>query len=109
MRDGCEPGSVFCLRIKHACRASAGALQIARTRCIARLEGYRLAFSKKSDDESGKATVLSCSDSGCRVFGVVYDLDESDLEVLDRFEGAGKGYHRVSDIQVRAEELQGAL
>jgi hypothetical protein len=35
-----------------------------------------------------------------RVFGVVFDLDESELPVLDRFEDAGKGYDRRDGFPV---------
>jgi hypothetical protein len=72
----------------------------AKARGVARADNHALAFCKKSQDGSGKATLSSCPDDGCRVFGVVFDLDECELPELDRFEGAGKGYDRIDGFQV---------
>lgn len=43
-----------------------------------------------------------CDQEGSRVYGVVFDLDESDLPTLDRHEGAGSGYDRVVHLRARA-------
>ncbi len=74
----------------------------AKVRCTATIDGYMLAFSKKSKDGSAKATMYPCDQEGSRVYGVVFDLDESDLPTLDRLEGAGSGYDRVLHLQARA-------
>jgi gamma-glutamylcyclotransferase len=74
----------------------------ATVRCAAAINGYRLAFSKNSQDGSGKATIYPCQEEGCRVYGMVFDLDESDLPTLDRFEGTGRGYDRVEGLRAQA-------
>jgi gamma-glutamylcyclotransferase len=56
--------------------------------------GYRLTFSKLSQDGSGKATLLQTGDENDQVFGAVYSLTESDLRRLDEVEEAGIGYDR---------------
>lgn len=70
----------------------------ARARQVAWADKYALAFCKRSRDGSGKATLSACPTAGCRVFGVVFDLDECKLPELDRAEGAA--YDRIDDFQV---------
>ncbi len=65
------------------------------SRCLgsARLDGYRLAFTRRSViSGSGVADVVPAA--GDEVWGVVYELDERDLEQLDRKEGLGWAYTR---------------
>lgn len=71
----------------------------ARVRSAASLPGYRLAFSKRSSDGSGKATLVSDPDS-C-VNGVVFDIATADAVELDRIEGLGKGYERLEALAAR--------
>src|ERR1700676_3983636 len=52
---------------------------------------YRLVFNKKSQDGSGKASVVPHSSS--KVWGVVYIIPGGDLKTLDA--GEGQGYHRI--------------
>jgi gamma-glutamylcyclotransferase (GGCT)/AIG2-like uncharacterized protein YtfP len=68
----------------------------AQARSVVRVDDYKLSFFKKGRDGSGKA--MTSKSAGGRVFGVVFDLDESDLASLDRFEGVGQGYDRVGDF-----------
>lgn len=63
------------------------------------LEGHVLAFSKIGQEGSGKATVIEQAAS--QVFGVVFALDPRELDLLDGFEGRGKGYDRIDDCGVR--------
>lgn len=56
--------------------------------------GYRLLFSKVSQDGSGKATLLHTGDAGDKVLGAIYELNETDLYRLDEIEEAGIGYDR---------------
>ncbi|SRR5437660_4519809 len=55
------------------------------------LLAYRLVFNKRSQDGSGKANVEPHEPS--HVWGVLYTIPDTDLETLDRREGAG--YRRV--------------
>jgi hypothetical protein len=53
---------------------------------VARLDGYRFQYNKKSDDGSAKANV---SRPGDAVWGVCYEIDLCDFERLQQYE---KGY-----------------
>ena len=75
----------------------------AKPRWVASASNYALTFCKKSKDGSGKATLSSCPTDRRPVFGIVFDLDEYELPKLDKAEGAGNGYDRVDDFQVRIE------
>lgn len=76
-------------------------------RCVASADEYRLGFSKKSRDGSGKATIWR--DAASRVYGVVFELDETELPMLDKAEGARSGYDRIKNFQVQAVALDRAL
>jgi gamma-glutamylcyclotransferase len=79
----------------------------AKARHVAYADNWALTFSKRSQDGSGKATISIAT--GGRVFGVVFDLDESELPELDRFEGAGRGYDRKDDFLVHIAGSQEPL
>lgn len=69
------------------------------------LEHFALAFRKKGRDGSGKCDISS--EPGSRVFGGLFRFPEDGLEVLDRIEGLGFGYERLSvEILVDNERLQ---
>ena len=61
-------------------------------------EGQALTFSKKSLDGSGKATILRAECSESIVYGTLYEIAESELSDLDRFEG--KDYDREEQFIV---------
>lgn len=63
------------------------------------INGYRIEFSKRSKDESGKATLVRENNS--IVHGILYKINYRDLKSLDAAEGAGYGYERIT-IEVRA-------
>ncbi len=82
-------------RLVHRCDA-------ARPLGMAKAEGYRVGFAKYSwVDGSGKATILP--DAGT-AWGVLYDLPEAQIEVLDAFEGVGNGYDRLDALTVEGPE-----
>lgn len=59
----------------------------------ARLDGYRLAFTRRSlVSDTGVADVVAAPQDA--VWGVVYELDDAELEALDRKEGNGWAYAR---------------
>ncbi|MGE3831850.1 MAG: gamma-glutamylcyclotransferase family protein [Parvibaculaceae bacterium] len=70
----------------------------AKARCLGLADGHKLAFNKKSQDGSGKATIPP--DEASRVYGIVFDINETELPALDKAEGAGIGYDRIDDFQV---------
>jgi len=76
-----------------------------RSRCetaefvgIAKVVGFSVQFDKRSKlDGSGKATLVR---SNCDAFGVVFEIENSDLPELDRHEGKGRGYYRDDCFRV---------
>ena len=65
--------------------------------------GWRLAFAKRGADGSGKATLLRSARGSDRVHGVLFEIDLSERDALDRVEGPG--YARLDDLAVeRASE-----
>jgi gamma-glutamylcyclotransferase (GGCT)/AIG2-like uncharacterized protein YtfP len=70
----------------------------ARFICIAKLPDHRLAFTRKSVKRNcGVADAVP--ESGCEVWGVVYEITDEDLERLDRCEGFSPGRARNSYIR----------
>ena len=75
----------------------------ARFVCVARLTGYKLAFTRLSERRlCGTADVVAAA--GSDVWGVVYELDERDFGPLDEYEGcvpgrANNAYDRI-EVQV---------
>lgn len=77
----------------------------ARAIGAARLRGWTLRFDKRSKDGSGKATIEASTDPDAMVHGVLYEIEEHELDDLDRFEGHGKGYDRQI-LEVEKEFLR---
>lgn len=61
----------------------------------AELYGHVLRFHKRSDkDGSGKCDAFETAIATDNIYGVVYRIDETEVELLDRAEGLGKGYEK---------------
>ena len=56
------------------------------------LKRYQLRFHKKSNDGSGKCSLLYTSDVSNFVCGAIYYIDPAHKNELDKFEGKGCGY-----------------
>jgi len=56
-------------------------------RSIVALPGYRIRFRKRSNDCSGKCDIFHTSCPSDVVYGVVFDLEQSQLIDLDRDRG----------------------
>lgn len=68
---------------------------------VALAPGYRLHFSKRSRDGSGKATLIKVSDEGQHeVHGVLFEIANEELAGLDEFEGVGAGYDRSDEFVI---------
>jgi gamma-glutamylcyclotransferase (GGCT)/AIG2-like uncharacterized protein YtfP len=67
-----------------------------------RLEGYRLDFSLYSERWEGGAANVEPDPDG-HVWGVVWDVSDSDLEALDTYEGHPTFYRR-EDVSVETSE-----
>lgn len=53
------------------------------------VDGYELAFHKRSKDGSGKATLIRAKDTSPRAYGVIFSINASEKSDLDRMEGSG--------------------
>lgn len=63
---------------------------------------YNPEFSKRSNNDSEKATLASSADAIKP--GVIYEIRKADLKALDKAEGTGFGYDRIDDFDVKAED-----
>lgn len=62
--------------------------------CNASVEGYKFSFNKRSNvDGSAKGNIHPTNDVTDKVWGVVFEIAESDKSGLDEVEGLGKGYN----------------
>jgi len=61
---------------------------------------FRLAFSKKSDDGSGKATLVASVEKQDVVYGVLFSIATEERGAFDRAEGLGNGYERTDRLPV---------
>lgn len=64
----------------------------------ARLEGHRLAFTRRSI-RSGSGVADMLADPSSEIWGALYEVPHDELEALDRKEGVGFAYAR-SDVRV---------
>ncbi|MAW79644.1 MAG: gamma-glutamylcyclotransferase [Parvularcula sp.] len=62
---------------------------------------HQLAFSKRSHDGSGKATLAPSAEVHDVVPGVLFEIDKSDLIALDKAEEQGVGYDRFDAFNVQ--------
>jgi len=86
-------GSNMCLG-RMCCRVPS-----AQKVAVAVLRGYKFAFNKRSasavgDSASGKANAVKTETSADRVLGVVFEVQEDEMLLLDEAEGRDKGYLR---------------
>jgi gamma-glutamylcyclotransferase len=71
----------------------------AKAVAIGHLPGHRLVFNKVSrDDGSGKGNIVATGDTADKVWGVVFEIADSDRAKLDGSEG---GYERV-EVEIRS-------
>ena len=71
---------------------------------LARLDGYRLSFDKPADDGSGYAMVVP--DEGHTVHGVLYALQDHELDKLDKHEGVRKKQYVRRTITVKTLDVE---
>lgn len=60
--------------------------------CNASISGYFFSFNKKSSDGSGKGNITHTNNAADTVWGVVFEIDETEKGMLDEAEGLGNGY-----------------
>ena len=68
------------------------------------LEQHTLEFHKKSNDGSGKCDAYYVGDPKASVYGVVFEVTNSQLLLLDKYEGLGKGYEQKA-VQITTQNL----
>lgn len=68
---------------------------------IAAAPGYVLRFHKIGTDGSGKCTLIATGDDGAVVYGVLYEVADSDLAGLDREEGVHLGGYARHSVRLR--------
>ena len=68
---------------------------------IAEATNFVLEFSKRSKDESGKATLVATDAQNSRSLGIVFEIDKAEQRALDKFEGQGRGYNADDSFAVR--------
>lgn len=68
---------------------------------VARADAYdhEIEFSKRSKDDSGKATLRHAT--GARTSGVLFKIPITELDQLDQCEGVNNGYKRCDAFPVR--------
>lgn len=74
-----------------------------RERRGATLVGYRLVFNKIADVDPRRGYANIETHEGGRVEGVLYDLAATDLDGLDKYEGARSGHYRRINVTVWLE------
>lgn len=60
--------------------------------CIASLNGYKLKFHVKDEDDSAKSNAFKTGDPSDKLLGVVYDIEATEKNLLDRAEDLGNEY-----------------
>lgn len=66
------------------------------------VRGRQLRFHKRSRDGSGKCDIPESGNDSDVVYGVLYEIPNNDLRILDTAEGVGHGYNR-SELMVSVE------
>lgn len=59
------------------------------------LRKHHLRFHKKSVDCSGKCSIIATDSDNDVVHGVLFDIDDAQINILDRVEGVNNGYERI--------------
>lgn len=74
----------------------------ARFKCVAKITGWRLCFPRYSKKRNGG--VSSIEEPGETVWGVVYQIPESEIPLLDKSEGYTEGRRHEQNSYIRQEK-----
>ena len=80
----------------------------ARVSARGRVCGFRLTFSKISDDGSGKCTLESEDGTNNWVHGVLFQIASNEKPTLDKAEGLGRGYDEIIVTVVTSKSVDKA-
>lgn len=78
----------------------------AKVVAVAKLRRHKLKFHKVSKDGSGKCDILETDDRNDIVYGVVFEINESEKPDLDGAEGLGHGYDEKQVQVFTGEEVE---
>jgi hypothetical protein len=73
-----------------------------------KLAGFRLAFSKISKDESGKATIIKSDSKADFVLGTICLISKDEKPLLDKVEGLGHGYNETF-VQIETDTKESII
>lgn len=65
----------------------------ARSIATAYITKYQLHFNKASEDKTAKANIMQTENDNDIVWGVIFEIDDQQKPLLDKYEGLGKGYN----------------
>ena len=72
-----------------------------------RVRGRRLVFHQVGQDGSAKCDALLSVDPDSTVFGALFQLDQQDIPILDKFEALGAGYeHEILSVSTGTGALE---
>ncbi len=60
------------------------------------IEGYALACNKISIDKSSKANIVKSDNLEDIVWGIIFEIEDTEKSILDKAEGLGKGYKETT-------------
>lgn len=63
------------------------------------IRGYTLRFNKRSKDESGKGNAVKTDNPEDVVYGVLFEIEEAEQSLLNKYEGLSKGYN-IENVEV---------
>jgi gamma-glutamylcyclotransferase len=72
----------------------------------AALYNFALKFHKRSSDGSAKCDAFHTGNQADKVYGVVFEIDDSEKTDLDEYEGRGRGYDQIT---IRAHTDSGVM
>lgn len=82
----------------------------ARSLGRAQLRGHRLRWHKRSVDGSGKCDAEPALDGRSVVWGVIFEIESSELRHLDLAEGLHQGYERVGvNVETARRSVQAQI
>lgn len=70
---------------------------------LGHIKKYILKFNKLSNDGSGKCNICYTGGESDKVFGVIYEMEDSERALLDHVEGLGKGYQVMNSDVITAD------
>jgi cation transport regulator ChaC len=71
---------------------------------IVLLDNYKLIFPRKSiNQKGGVASIIK--EKGEEVYGVIYNLNNKEIEILDKYEGEGTAYDKINiDVLIEGKK-----